>query len=225
MANKNLEQTLEHLRTKRKVLLLTTSNRWVGQNELPKSTALAYRIAKGLPNAELIEIPLLRIVPCEGNISARVGNECGLGKALMRDKSKNPSGLHRCWASMNNPDDELWKVTKPLFESDCVLFFASVRWGQANSIYQKLIERLSWIENRHTTLGEESIVKGIDAGIILIGHNWRGDEVLKTQKQVLEFFGFNVVPNLCWNWSFTTPEDESQESYLAAIKEFDAEFM
>jgi hypothetical protein len=64
-------------------------------------------------------------------------------------------------------------------------------------MYQKLIERLSWIENRHTTLGEDNILDGKDAGIILIGHNWRGTEVLETQKIVLEYFGFHVVPDLC----------------------------
>jgi multimeric flavodoxin WrbA len=53
---------------------------------------------------------------------------------------------------MNHKDDELWKISKPLFEADVVIFFSSIRWGQTNSYYQKIIERLTWLENRHSTL-------------------------------------------------------------------------
>ena len=78
-----------------------------------------------------------------------------------------------------------------------VVFFTSVRRGQTNSIYQKLIERLTRIENRHSTLGEENIVKNIEAGIIAIGHNWNNEQVVQTQKEVLQFFGFQVPKKLC----------------------------
>jgi hypothetical protein len=114
------------------------------------------------PRITLIDVPELKIFPCEGNISRKDGNSCGLLKSKLKDKDKNPSGEHRCWASLNNKTDELWKISKELFESDVVIFFSSVRWGQANMYYQNLIERLSWIENRHTTLGESNIVKDID---------------------------------------------------------------
>jgi hypothetical protein len=68
------------------------------------------------------------------------------------------------------------------------VFFTSVRRGQTNSIYQKLIERLTRIENRHSTLGEENIVKNIEAGVIVIGHNWNSEMIVTTQKQVLGMF-------------------------------------
>jgi multimeric flavodoxin WrbA len=223
--NMKIQRSIDHLRKKKKVLFLTTSNRWAGSKELPKSTELAKRMAQESGNVELIDVSKLKINPCEANVSVRTGNECGVKGALLKDATRNPSGLHSCWVSFNDPGDELWKVTKPLFEADCVVFFASVRWGQTNSIHQRLIERLTWIENRHTTLGGENIVSGTDAGIILIGHNWRAEEVLKTQVEVLRFFGFNVVPDLCLSWQFTNPEDEAAESYLAAPKMFDEEFL
>lgn len=144
-----------------------------------------------------------------------------MADAKKKDPLKNPSGHHRCWASINNKDDELWKISKELFESDCVVFFGSIRWGQMNSEYQKLIERLTWIENRHTTLGEENIVKDIDAGIIIVSQNWNGKQVLDTQKKVLEYFGFNVVKNLSWNWQYTDIDtDESKQSYIDATNQF-----
>lgn len=94
-----------------------------------------------------------------------------------------------------------------------------------NAQYQKLIERLSWLENRHSTLKEENILSQTTAGIIAIGHNWRGHDVVNVQKKVLTYFGFNVHPDLCWNWSFTSPDDESQKSYKKAAQVFKQTFL
>ena len=180
MVSDQIQGLVEYLSNKNKVLFLTTSNRWEGSKEIPKSTLLAMDIKSRLDETtevNLLEIPKLKIYPCEGNVSGVEGNNCGIKDSLLKDTEKDPSGNHRCWASLNNGDDELWKVTKELFESDAVVFFISVRWGQANAFYQKLIERLNWIENRHTTLGEDNIVSGNDAGCIIIGQNWNGEQV------------------------------------------------
>jgi len=104
------------------------------------------------------------------------------------------------------------------------MFFTSVRRGQANSMYQKLIERFTWIENRHSTLGEENIVKDIEAGIIVIGHNWNNEAVLNTQKEVLEMYGFKVPKQLSRGRTFTDMNDESQESYQKAVEQFEKDF-
>jgi len=218
----------EYLKTKNNILFLTTSNRWEGhEDDKPKSTLLAYHLRNELPdkNIKLIEVPQLTIHCCEGNVSSRFGNHCGTKDSVLKDKDKNPSGHHRCWASINNKNDELWKISKPLFESDCVVFFASIRWGQANSIYQKLIERLTWIDNRHSTLGEENIVKNIDAGFIGIGHNWNDQTVVDTQKQVLSFFGFKTPNPLYFCWQYTTNvNDETKEGYKNDPKVFEKVF-
>jgi len=219
----NLNTTLNHLKKKKKILFLTTSSRWQGDEDIPKSTRVAYALQKNLPNVKIIDVSKLKIYTCEGNVSRAAGNNCGVKDAILKDKNKNPTGNHRCWASINNPDDELWKISKELFSSDAIVFFGSIRWGQMNSIYQKLIERLTWIENRHSTLGEKNTVKNIEAGIIITGHNWHGKETLKTQMNVLKYFGFKVQPSICWNWQFTTPQDESNKSYKIAAKEFGLE--
>jgi multimeric flavodoxin WrbA len=226
---RNVDKTINYLENKNRVLFLTTSNR-SGKNvdDVPKSTQLAYYIQElvGMKKIEIIEVPELNIYNCEGNISSANGNGCGAKDALLKDKDKNPSGYHRCWCSYKHKDDELWKISKSLFESDCVVFFGSVRWGQTNSIYQKLIERLSWIENRHTTLKEKNIVEKISAGIILTGQNWNGSTVIETQKHVLKFYGFDVEEKLCWNWQYTNnADDESKQSYKDAIKTFQDELL
>lgn len=102
-----------------------------------------------------------------------------------------------------------------------VVFVGSVRWGTMNAVHQTLMERLSWLENRHSTLGESNILKGKEAGIICTGQNWRGKEVVDTQKKVLEFYGFKTPEELSWNWQYTKDaSDETQASYRQASKVF-----
>lgn len=225
---KQIEKAVEYLKTKKKVLLLTTSNRSAYNiNELgdiPKSTRIAQAMqeALGPEKCILVDVSRLKIYNCEGNVSAKEGNNCGVRAAKLQDKEKNPSGQLRCWASFNNEDDELWKVVTPLLQADAVVFLGSVRWGQTNAIYQKLIERLDWIENRWTTLGERNIIEGIESGFIFIGQNWNGSEVVKTQKQVHEWYGFKTVDDLYFNWQYTTDtEDESKDSYKDAAHALD----
>jgi len=228
MSKSELARMISYLKKKKKILFLTTSNRWPGDNEVPKSSRVAKEMAKavGSDKVKIIDVAKLKIYHCEGNISRKNGNNCGVLKAKLKDKRKNPSGDHRCWASLNNKDDELWKISKELLQADCVVFFGSVRWGQMNAYYQKLLERLSWLENRHSTLGEKNILQKIDTGIIIIGQNWNGKNILETQKQVLSFFGFNQVDDLSWHWQFTAnANDESLESYLQANGKFEKEIL
>lgn len=223
-----LQLFIDKISEKKKVLFLTTSNRWEGSKEIPKSTLLAREIKDkldGVVEINILEIPKLKIFPCEGNVSGVEGNNCGVKEALLKDKEKDPSENHRCWASINNKEDELWMVSKELFEAEVVIFFISVRWGQANAFYQKLIERLNWIENRHTTLGEDNIVENIEAGCVIIGQNWNGENVMETQKQVYKFYGFKVTDELSFYWQYTQDTlDETQESYKNAPNEFAEEF-
>lgn len=219
---------ITYLDKKANILLLTTSNRWEGSDDIPKSTLLAQRIQQKLAGkTTLIDVSKLRIYDCEGNVSDHTkGYHCGTKEANLKDKTKNPSDCHRCWASVNHKDDELWKISKSLLDSDAVIFFGSVRWGQANAVYSRLIERLTWLESRHTTLGESNILKKIEAGVVFIGQNWNGDVVLETQKQVLKFFGFQVPNTLSWNWQFTKDKtDETKQSYSEAWPEFKKQFL
>lgn len=223
-----LENFIQNLSSKKKVLFLTTSNRWEGSKEIPKSTLLARSIKERISDTtevNIIDVPSLNIFPCEGNVSGVDGNNCGIKDSVLKDKEKNPTGLHRCWASINNPEDELWKISKEMFEAEVVIFFISVRWGQANAFYQKLIERLNWIENMHATLGEDNFISDIEAGCVVVGQNWNGENVLETQKQVYEFYGFQVPDELSFYWQYTQDIlDETQESYKEAPKAFVKEF-
>lgn len=228
---KMLVETIKFLEGKKKVLFITTSSRgeWAIKElkEEPKSTRLAKAIQSYLGKSKcvLFESIKLKIHNCEGNVSHAEGNSCGVKKATLKDKVKNPTGDHRCWASINNSDDELWKITKELFESDVVIFFGSIRWGQMNAQYQNLIERLTFLQNRHSTLGESNVLGNISCGVIATGQNWNGKEAIETQKQVLTFFGFDIKDELFWNWQFTkNAKDETQKSYKASNDKFNETF-
>jgi multimeric flavodoxin WrbA len=229
----NLEKTIKELEKFPKILLLPCSNRFafekdgIKQVDTPKSTLLAQVINEyfGEERSILINVPDLNIDPCEGNVSRKEGNSCGLKDSALQDPYKNPTGNHRCWANINNPDDELWKISKELFESDAVLFFSSVRWGQTNMHYQNLIERLTWLENRHATLKENNIIKDINSGFICVGQNWNGKNVVETQKKVHQFFGFKPNNRLYWNWQYTDDvKDETKISYQKSHKTFIKDF-
>jgi multimeric flavodoxin WrbA len=222
---KTLKKTLDVLKNKEKVLLLSCSNRynWDEDNvDVPKSKLLATYIHEELGDkSTLIDVTDLKIFPCEGNVSRKDGNSCGVLKAKLKDKEKNPSGEHRCWVNINEKSDELWKISKELLESDTVVFFSSIRWGQTNMYYQKLIERLTWLQNRHSTLGESNIIKDIESGFICVGQNWNGENVNNTQMKVHEFYGFKINKDLYWNWQYTKDvNDESLKSYKDSHKKF-----
>jgi multimeric flavodoxin WrbA len=226
----SVSRLIRHLEKRNDILLLTTSTRYRREAwDVPKSTQLARHVLDHLKQKKrrvtLLDVPKLKIHTCEGNVSSGNGNRCGLLEAKLPDRSRNPTGHHRCWASINNQDDQLYVISRELFRSQAVVFFVSVRWGQANSVYQRLFERLSWIENRFTTLGESPIpqLKGLEAGIVVFGQNWNDAAVLKTQRQNFEWFGWKTPAALSFYWQFTRDaDDESPESYLGAIAEFKA---
>lgn len=227
MSKANYDKTIKYLSKKDKILFLLTSNRWNGFDEIPKSSALAYQMQEDLGKSvvTIIDVSKLKIYECEGNVSARGGNNCGLKEAKLKDKSKDKTGELRCWASYNNPDDELYKVVNELLTSDAVVFFGSIRWGKMNAVYARLVERLTWIENRHTNLGEKNIVEDIDVGVISVGHNWNGEEAVKLEKKVMSFFGFKTPSELFWSYQWTDKaEDESKAGYKQDPKDFEDEF-
>jgi multimeric flavodoxin WrbA len=225
-----LKETIDILKSKKRVLLLSCSNRYnwdENKIDVPKSKILGEFLVDelGRDKVNLVDVSKLKIFPCEGNVSRSEGNSCGIKKSALKDDDKNPTGHHRCWASINNKSDELWKISKELFESDCVIFLASVRWGSANMFYQNLIERLTWLQNRHSTLGESNILKDIESGMICVGHNFNGSNVTDLQSKIHEFYGFKVNKKLYWNWQYTNDvHEETPKSYKDSYKSFIKDF-
>ena len=207
----------------KRILFLTTSNRWEGQDELPKSSIIAKELSSKLKSVEIINVSKLKIFPCEGNVSGHNGNNCGIKESML--KNNNPNKFIRCWTSVNNPTDEMYKVANAIYDADIVIFFGSIRWGKMNAIYTQLIERLTWLENRHTTLGESNLLKDKEVGVISVGHNWNGKESIKLEKEVLSFFGFKTPEVLSFNWQYlSNANDETLSGYKKEYKSFMKDF-
>jgi multimeric flavodoxin WrbA len=225
----NIYPFLTTLSAGKRVLFVTTSNRGEyisSKGEKPKSTRLAEHFKSLLEDRDvevsIIDASKLRIHECLGCVSELKGNMCGSPEAKLKDEKKNPHGHLKCWASVEFKDDELWKIANEIYESDAIIFFGSVRWGNPNSIYQKLIERLDWIESAHTTYEGPNTVKNKKAGMILIGQNWRVQESLEVQYHVLNFFGFETPEELFLGWQFTRDtSDEEQKSYQESANSFE----
>ena len=66
----DMNRAIAHLKGK-KVLLITTSNRWSGSDDVPKTTLLAEEMSREL-DATIIDITKLHIYHCEGNVSDRI---------------------------------------------------------------------------------------------------------------------------------------------------------
>jgi len=221
---------LRELSGLKKVTFVTTSNRspYVEKTygEVAKSTQLANSLAQNLRKrgvkVSVLDAAKMKIYNSLGCVSEIKGNLCGVKKSLVKDKEKNPHGHLRCWASHDFEDDELWKITNELFESQAIIFFGSQRWGNVNAVYQKLIERLDWLESRWTTLGEDNIIKDTKAGLVLLGQNWRVKETLEVQREVLKFYGFRVPDSLFLGWQYTRDvNDESEQSYANSASTFE----
>ena len=64
-------------------------------------------------------------------------------------------------------------------------------------------------------------MENIQSGFICVGQNWKGLDVVDTQKKVHFFYGFKPNNNLYWNWQYTTKiTDETEESYKKSFKSF-----
>ena len=225
----DVRRFIEKLTPCKKVTFITTSTRspYVEKfGESPKSSQLARNLAEKLKQrdvkVEIIDAAKLNIHNCLGCVSELHGNHCGAKESAVKGDVKNPHGHLRCWASHDFEDDELYKIANAIYDSQAVIFFGSQRWGSVNAIYQKVIERLDWMENMHSTLGEKSTIDNIMAGLVVIGQNWQVDQSLTTQKKVLEFFGFQVPEELYMGWQYTRDvNDESPESYRDAVDTFE----
>jgi len=89
---KSITETINHLSTKDKVLLVCTSNRWEGDKyETPKSTQLANYVKSNLKNSSILDISKLHIEICEGN-------------ARLFGKSSS-NFLGNSWKNIIHPDD------------------------------------------------------------------------------------------------------------------------
>ena len=99
MSKEKFDKTLKYLEGKEKILFLLTSNRWSGhKDDTPKSSSLAYLLQEKLgPNkVTIIDVSKLKIYECEGNVSSKTGNHCGMKEALLNSSDTLVEAFETC---------------------------------------------------------------------------------------------------------------------------------
>ncbi len=99
-----------------------------------------------------------------------------------------------CSITQMDPDDQMEKVYEAvIFWADVIIVSTSIRWGNASSLYYKMVERMNCIQNNITLTGK-SLVKNKVASFIITGGQ---DNIQAVAGQMLGFFaesGFIFPP-------------------------------
>jgi len=92
--------------------------------------------------------------------------------------------------------------------------------------YQKLIERLNWINNRFVPLGEDNVIKNIESGFMIVTQHYGGEPITENQMDMHDYFGFKVNPALYSYWQAEDIyfDDETLRGYLESYPRFYSEF-
>jgi multimeric flavodoxin WrbA len=89
---------------------------------------------------------------------------------------------------------------KMILWSDIVIISTPIRWGNASSLYYKMIERLNCVQNQ-TTLRDRVLVKNKVASFIITGGQ---DNIQHVAGNMMVFFtelGFSLPPFTFMGWS------------------------
>ena len=116
-------------------------------------------------------------------------------EAKLRDKQENQTGQHRCWASINNKDDQLYKISRELFKFASGGLFRLRSMGtneQRVSAPLRTPELDRETESPHW--GEKRIpqLKKLEAGIVLLVIPGTTNKFWQTQKQNFRWFGWKT---------------------------------
>lgn len=110
------------------------------------------------------------------------------------------AGQYRCWAhklSHDNPEnyggaDEMGLIYDNIAWADIVIFATSVRWESHSAVLQKVIERLTTIQNRHVVYNEPNSLLGKKCGVVVTGHNAKAQSVASHLLEVFQWIGFHT---------------------------------
>lgn len=90
-----------------------------------------------------------------------------------------------CSITQMDPSDQMDRVYEALVHwADVILVATPIRWGNASSLYYKMIERLNCIQNQET-IANRHLLKNKVAGFIIMGGQ---DNVQAVAGQLLTFF-------------------------------------
>jgi multimeric flavodoxin WrbA len=121
------------------------------------------------------------------------------------------AGKYRCWAhklSHDDPEafggaDQMGVLYDGFAWADIVVFATSVRWESHSAILQKVIERMTTLQNRSTVYGERNPLAGKRCGVLVTGHNAKAQSVASHLIEVFQWLGFESCFFYQAVWQFT----------------------
>jgi multimeric flavodoxin WrbA/nitrite reductase/ring-hydroxylating ferredoxin subunit len=132
-------------------------------------SALDHAVESRGVETRLIQLNTLKFSACEGYYS-KSASAC----------------TWPCTITQMDPSDQLEQVYEALvFWADVVLIATPIRWGNASSLYYKMIERMNCVQNQ-ITIADRVLIRNKVASFIITGGQ---DNIQAVAGQMLMFFG------------------------------------
>lgn len=126
-----------------------------------------------------------------------------------------------CTITQMDPADELDQVYEALvFWADVVVIATPIRWGNASSLYYKMIERLNCVQNQ-ITIADRVLIRNKVASFIITGGQ---DNIQAVAGELLMFFGeigflFPQFPFIAHSRGWTAEDMENNIQFVRDSEE------
>jgi multimeric flavodoxin WrbA/nitrite reductase/ring-hydroxylating ferredoxin subunit len=121
-----------------------------------------------------------------------------------------------CSITQMDPDDQMDRVYEALVQwADIFLIATPIRWGQASSLYYKMVERMNCIQNQET-IANRVLLRHKVVGLIVTGGQ---DNVQAVVGQMMTFFGelgcqFPPFPFIAHSRGWSAEDMENNVKYV-----------
>lgn len=146
------------------------------------------------------------------------------------DCASYDAGKYRCWAHKLSHDtpseyggkDQMGSLYDAYDWADIVIFGTSVRWESHSAILQKIIERMTTLQNRDVVYGERNPLQDKRCGVVVTGHNSMAQNVAAHLLRVFEWLGFttNIFYQIVWQNTQNIHSEVPDTSDLPALEKY-----
>ncbi|MEI6972091.1 MAG: Rieske 2Fe-2S domain-containing protein [bacterium] len=126
-----------------------------------------------------------------------------------------------CSITQMDPDDQMAHVYESFVQwGDVFIIATPIRWGQASSLYYKMVERMNCIQNQET-IANRHLVRTKVVGLIITGGQ---DNIQAVAGQMLTFFGelgcqFPQYPFIAHSRGWSAEDMENNIHYVEESKD------
>jgi nitrite reductase/ring-hydroxylating ferredoxin subunit/multimeric flavodoxin WrbA len=126
-----------------------------------------------------------------------------------------------CSITQMDPDDQLDRVYAGVVQwADVFVVATPIRWGQASSLYYKMVERMNCIQNQET-IADRILLRNKVVGLIVTGGQ---DNIQAVVGQMMTFFGelgcqFPPFPFIAHSRGWSAEDMERNVAYVQASRD------